>query len=286
MNTRPLRRILLSTVGMGLLLAMHGGCGSSSEAVKDAPAEHGPSAPSASTRSAPPAAGNSTQSASSSPWKLSPSADKATILGRVAYEGEPPKPRPINFGPEKKCHDPTQPPPTDESLIVAPDKAIRWVLVHVVGDVPGDYTPPAEPATLDQKGCIFMPHVLAVQAGQPILVLNSDEVAHNVRCVATRNPAINFILPTKGDSQTMRLDSWELGMQLKCDIHFWMNGQIHALRHPFFYVTGADGWFKIENIPPGSYKLEAQHEKLGKQRQEIEAKPGEVLTVDFVFKPK
>lgn len=231
-------------------------------------------------------AGAPAPSSAAAPWELKPAAGTGAILGRVSYLGTPPKAKPINFGPEKKCHDAHTTQPTDETLVVAGDGAIRWALVHVVGRVPGEYPPPTTPAVLDQKGCIFLPHVLAVRAGQPIDVLNSDEVAHNVRCESLRNPAVNFILPTKGGSQSIHFDLEEVGMKLKCDIHFWMNGYVHALRHPFFYVTEADGWFKIENLPPGDYKLEAWQEKLGKQNEKVVVKDGEVLTVNFEFAAK
>jgi len=65
-----------------------------------------------------------------------------------------------------------------------------------------------------------------------------------------------------------------------------MGGYIHVLPHPFFGVTGEDGAFTIDKVPPGTHKLEAWHEKLGKQTQEVTVKDGEVKTVEFVFQPK
>ncbi|HVK07499.1 MAG TPA: carboxypeptidase regulatory-like domain-containing protein [Gemmataceae bacterium] len=213
-------------------------------------------------------------------------AGTGAVIGRVTFNGDPPKPREINFGAEKKCHLHHDKPPTDESLMVSADKSIKWVLVRIAGKVPGSFPPPTEPAVLDQKGCVFHPHVLAIQAGQSVDVKNSDEVLHNVRCESTINPPFNFNLPKVGDSKTVKFDAAETGLKLKCDVHFWMGGVIHVIPHPFFAVTGDDGRFKIEKLPPGTHKLEVWHEKLGKQTKDVTVKDGEVLTVDFTFDPK
>lgn len=220
------------------------------------------------------------------PPDVKPSAGTGAVVGRVAYNGDPPKPREINFGAEKKCHLHHDKPPTDEALVVSADKSVKWVLVRVAGKVPGDYPPPKAAAVLDQKGCVFSPHVLAIQAGQAVEVKNSDEVLHNVRCESAINPPFNFNLPKVGDTKAVKFDAAETGVKLKCDVHFWMGGVVHVIPHPFFAVTGDDGRFQIEKLPPGTHKLEVWHEKLGKQTKDVTVKAGEVLTVDFSFDPK
>jgi plastocyanin len=217
---------------------------------------------------------------------IKPAAGTAAVVGKVLYNGDPPKRRQINFGPEKKCCDAHETPPLDDSLVVSPSREIQWVLVRVAGKVPGNYPPPAEPAVLDQKGCIFTPHILPVMAGQEVEIRNSDEVLHNVRLEAVLNPPFNRNLPKVGDAMTVRFTAPEVGLKLKCDVHFWMGGYIHVLPHPFFAVTGEDGHFAIDKLPPGTHKLEAWHEKLGKQTQEVTVTDGEVKTVEFVFQPK
>lgn len=204
----------------------------------------------------------------------------------MVFSGDPPKPKVLNMGPELKCHAQHKTPPTDESLLVSADKSLKGVLVRIVGKVEGDYPPPKEPAVLDQVGCIFIPHVMVVQLGQPLLIKNGDDVAHNVRLNSTRNSSFNSIIPKKGDTMTVQFKNEDIGMKIKCDVHFWMSCDIHAIRHPFFSITDADGQYKIENLPPGSYKLEAYHETLGKQAREIKVKADEVLTVDYEFQKK
>jgi plastocyanin len=217
---------------------------------------------------------------------VQPAAGTASIVGKVLFNGEPPKRRPINFGPEKKCHEHHETPPLDDTLVVSADKGIQWVLVRISSKVPGTFAPPSKPAVLDQKGCIFLPHILPVMVGQEVEIRNSDPVLHNVRCEATLNPSFNRNLPKPGDVYTLKFDSAEVGMKLKCDVHFWMGGQIHVLPHPFFATTGENGAFTINKVPPGTHKLEAFHEKLGKLVQDITVKEGEVKTIDFTFQPK
>jgi plastocyanin len=258
-----------------------------------------PSGSSANTRSDPPAAKTpapapapSAAATSDRPSRpaasdVKPASGTAALVGVVRFNGEPPKRKPINFGPEKKCHEGHEGnPPLDETLVVSSNREVQWVTVRIAGKVPGNFAPPTQPAVLDQKGCVFLPHVLTVMSGQAIEVRNSDPVLHNVRCEATLNPGFNRNLPKPGDAMTVKFDTPEMGLKLKCDVHFWMAGVIHVMPHPFFAVTGADGTFTINNVPPGTHKLEAWHEKLGKLTQDVTVKEGESKTVEFVFNPK
>jgi plastocyanin len=206
-----------------------------------------------------------------------------TVLGRVTYKGELPKPKLVNFGAEKVCQAAHTTPPTEESLVVNKEGGLQWVLVRVSGRVRGDFPPPTEPVELDQKGCIFSPHVVALQAGQPLEFRNSDNLLHNVRCETKLNQAFNRNLPKAGDTAKVTFPIAEVGIKIKCDVHFWMAGYIHVIKHPFFAVSDADGKFTIVGLPPGKYKLEAWHEKLGKQSSAVTITADQVQTVEFTF---
>jgi len=209
--------------------------------------------------------------------------DAAAITGWVVYQGTPPKPKAINFGAEKVCaslHG--DKPPLYETLVVNPNGTIKNALVTIRGKVPGNYPPPAQPAVLDQVGCTFVPHVVAMMAGQEIELRNSDPVSHNIRGSPTRNLVFNSVFATKVSTKN-KFDSPEMGIPLKCDIHYWMSGYIHVLPHPFFAVTGDDGSFVIPNVPPGSYTLLVWHETLKTQTQAITLTAGEVKEVEFTF---
>lgn len=272
------------TAAVGLLAAA--GCGDrptgDEAATTTPPAQQTPPSgkPVAVTPSTPP------KTTAAAPVDVKPAAGTAAVVGKVRYNGEPPKRRPINFGPEKKCHEHHTSPPMEETLVVGADRGIQWTLVRVAGKVAGNYPPPSKPAVLDQKGCVFTPHVLPVMAGQEVEVRNSDPVLHNVRLEATLNTPFNRNLPKPGDAMTVKFTAAEVGLKLKCDVHFWMGAYIHVLPHPFFAVTGADGAFTVDKLPPGTHRLEAWHEKLGRQTREVTVTDGEVETVEFVFQPK
>jgi plastocyanin len=210
-------------------------------------------------------------------------ADRGVIIGRVLYQGSPPKPKPISFGGEKLCSDLYKGnPPSYETLVVSPEGAVKWALVSIRGNVPGTFTPPAKTVVMDQAGCVFLPHVAALMAGQEIEYRNSDPVSHNIRAMPKKNPAFNTIFSAKMSSRS-RPEAPEYGIPLKCDIHFWMSAYVHVLPHPFFDVTGDDGAYVISDVPPGEYTLLTWHETLKPQTQKVTVKAGEVKEVDFVF---
>jgi plastocyanin len=209
--------------------------------------------------------------------------DAAVITGWVVYQGTPPKPKAINFGPEKVCADLNRDKsPFYESLVVNPNSTVKGTLVAIRGKVPGTYPPPSQPVVVDQVNCTFVPHVVAMVAGQEIEFRNSDPVSHNVRTTATRNLGFNSVFAPKGSARS-KLEAPEIGIPLKCDIHFWMSGYVHVFPHSFFAITGDDGSFVISGVPPGDYTLLAWHETLKSQTQTISVKAGEVKEVEFTF---
>jgi plastocyanin len=209
--------------------------------------------------------------------------DKGAIVGWVVYQGTPPKPKAINFGAEKICaelnRDRT---PFYETLVVNLNGTVKGTLVTIRGKVPGQYTTPAQPAVIDQAGCIFSPHVAGVMVGQEVEFRNSDPVSHNIRGTPTRNLAFNSVFAAKMASR-IKFESPEIGIPLKCDIHYWMSGYIHVSQHPFFAITADEGSFIIPDVPPGDYTLLAWHETLKTQIQPITIKAGEVKEVEFTW---
>ncbi len=215
-----------------------------------------------------------------------PTDGTATIFGLVRFEGTPPKPEPISFGAELQCAAMHPTPPTKEDLVVNPNGTLRWTLVYVKAGLPANYkpTPPAEPVVLDQKGCMFIPHVAAVMAGQPVIFRNSDPVLHNTRGTSRNNGSFNYTQPKQGEETRHVFKNPELGIKTVCDVHPWMVSYIHVLSNPFFAVTGEDGSFTIKGLPPGKYTLEFVHEKLGTRTVEVEAKANAVAQTEVVFR--
>ena len=194
----------------------------------------------------------------------------STVTGKVAFEGTAPVPVPINFGAEKQCaamH--ADKAPVSEDLVVNPNSTVKWALVYIKEGATGQYAAPTAAVSMDQNGCMFAPHVVALMAGQKVSFKNSDAVLHNVRSASKVNKAFNIAQPIQGMTTMKAFAQPEVGVQMRCDVHFWMKGYIHVLSNPFFAITGDDGSFTIKDLPAGTYTLAVWHETLDEQTQNL-----------------
>jgi plastocyanin len=172
----------------------------------------------------------------------------------------------------------------EKQSIAVKDGGLADVLVYVKSGASGSYTAPAESVTMDQKGCNYEPHVLAVQAGQPIKIRNSDDTLHNIHPRPTVNTEFNIGQPRQGMESTKTFDKAELKIPVGCDVHPWMRSYIHVLSNPFFAVTGADGSFEIKGLPAGDYEIEALHAKLPPMSGKVSVKDGEAAKLELTLK--
>ena len=208
----------------------------------------------------------------------------ATVSGKVLFEGDPPAPKPINFGAEKQCatmHGDHL--PVNEEIVINPDKTVKWALVYVK-DAPKSAAAPAEAVEIDQKGCMFIPHVVAARVGQKVTFKNGDPMLHNVRSEAKTNKPFNIAQPIQGMTTSKTFDKPEIGIKMRCDVHFWMASYIHVLDNGFYAVTGDDGRFEIKDLPAGTYTLELWHEKLGTRTAQVTVAASDAKTADFTLK--
>jgi plastocyanin len=157
-------------------------------------------------------------------------------------------------------------------------------LIIITGLAAAGQLASAPPFVLDQKGCEYVPSIFAVQTGQKIVVKNSDPVLHNVHTMPAEdsgNTVKNEAQLPNGPDLTFSFAKPENFLKFKCDVHSWMFAWVSIIDHPYFAVTGKDGTFKIANVPPGKYKIQAAHRKAGMVTQEIEVKEGEPAKADF-----
>ena len=137
--------------------------------------------------------------------------------------------------------------------------------------------------TLNQEGCRYIPHVLGIQVGQTLNIVNSDPTLHNIHAIPEANEEFNMGQPIQGMQFERTFDTPEIMVPMRCDVHGWMNSYIGVLDHPFFAVTGEDGMFDISSLPPGDYVIEAWHEALGTQTQNVTVTTGGTAEVSFTF---
>jgi plastocyanin len=166
-----------------------------------------------------------------------------------------------------------------EKVVVGTNKGLANAVVSVPG---AKGAPKAMKATVDQHGCKFVPHVVAMTPGE-VELKNSDDILHNIHTYSTANPSINKAQPKFKKLMTEKFEKPEI-IKLTCDVHSWMLGWVAVMPNPFFGVTDANGVTKIENVPPGKYNVEAWHETLGKQTKEIEVKAGQTTKVAIEMK--
>jgi plastocyanin len=202
------------------------------------------------------------------------------IRGRVRFAGEPPEPLEIPLIRECQSHGEKAP---DERLVVGPDGGLAGALIHVRRGLSGYVLPEALPAQveLDQVGCRYVPHVLALRAGDTLRVLNSDDLTHNVRVSAPKNGLVLNRSQAKGSAPLeLCFERAELGARVACDLHPWMGAVLYVLDHPFYAVSKSDGEFAIEGLPEGAYELEVVHPELARQRLSRDVRAGESTLVD------
>ncbi len=210
-------------------------------------------------------------------------ATAATITGTMAFEGTAPVNAAINMGSDPACGSTSV---TTESILVD-GGGLQNVFVSIKDDLGAQYAfdVPTEPVKLDQKGCRYVPHVIGVRATQPLEVVNSDSTLHNVHGMPETNREFNVGQPVPGMKNTVTFTTPEVLIPFKCDVHSWMHAYIGVVSHPYFAVSGGGGKFELKNIPPGTYTIEAVHEKLGRQSQQVTLGDKDAKTLTFTFKP-
>ncbi len=166
-----------------------------------------------------------------------------------------------------------------EKVAVGANKGLANAVVSVP-DAKG--APTAKKITVDQKGCAFHPHVSAMTPGE-VDFKNSDDILHNLHTYSTANPSINKAQPKFKKDMVEKFEKPEV-IKITCDVHSWMLGWIAVMPNPYFGVTDTTGTTKIENVPPGKYKVKVWHETLGQQEKDVEVKAGQTSKVAVEMK--
>jgi plastocyanin len=212
----------------------------------------------------------------------------STITGTITFEGKPPTLKPLAMDADPGCAKKHSKPVPDQRLVLGGGNTLGNVLVWVSKGLPSGKTWPAPktPVTLDQQGCVYVPHVQGIMVGQAYRILNSDGILHNVHALPKVNPQFNKPMPPTMKETTTTFSKPENVFPIKCDVHPWMQAYIGVFTHPFFSPSGTDGKFTISGLDPGTYEITAWHEVLGTQTASVTVAANETKSQDFKFAVK
>jgi plastocyanin len=196
------------------------------------------------------------------------------VHGRVRVNGPVPGSDTIHMNADPMCARANAGQPVqNEAVIAAADGGLANAFVELVGTFP-DTAVPADPVTIDQRGCVYRPRVVGLRLGQTLKVRNSDDGLHNVHGTSTPRDSFNVGQPMAGLVNDFHpRDPGRL--QLKCDVHTWMVAFVGIVDHPYFAVTGADGTFTLPDVPAGTYGLRTWHERLGVKTTQVHVEGGQ-----------
>jgi hypothetical protein len=217
-------------------------------------------------------------------------AGEGKITGTVKLTGTTPHMRGIDMSKDPYCVKQHENNPAKmENVVAGANGGLQNVALYITEGLTGSEASavPSEEPTVDQHNCMYVPHVLVVDANQKFKVTSSDQTTHNIHPLPnpmTGNIPWNKSQPTGAPPIET---SWKVpeAISVKCNIHPWMHGWHVVVKGPYA-VTDENGSYTIKNVPPGSYTVAAWQEEYGTQTQKVTVAAGKPATADFTFKAK
>ena len=182
--------------------------------------------------------------------------DGGTLTGVVRFAGPPPKLAPLAVNKNREVCGEEKP---SEALVVGPEGGVRGSVVLVEGVTRGKKA--TGDVVLDNHRCLFVSHVTALAAGEKTRVKNSDPILHNTHGFMGKPTVFNLALPNKDQMVDITRRLTRPGViRVLCDAHPHMFAWVVVHDSPYVAVTDDRGTFKIDSIPPGTYKVTMWHE--------------------------
>ncbi len=170
-------------------------------------------------------------------------------------------------------------------FVVGPNGELKDVVVtleHVEAGKPFD----SRPLDILAEGCTFYPYVSVIRQGGKFTVDNQDAVMHNSQVYQKERGKIILNIPIPAEEVSageVRFQKNFKLMQMICGMHEFMQTWGYRIQNPYYFITKNDGSFKIDNIPPGEYVVNAWHSLTKSQSKKITIKENSVVDLDFEF---
>ena len=168
---------------------------------------------------------------------------------------------------------------------VSPDGGLKDVVV-TIQQVDAGKPFNKDPINIVAENCKFLPDVSIIRQGEPFKVDNLDAVMHNSQVYQKERGKILLNIPIPAEEVSEGKITFKKKykiMQMICGMHEFMQTWGYRVQNPYYSQTKIDGNFKIDNVPPGEYKLTAWHYLMKKQTQKIKIASGETIDLSFVF---
>lgn len=181
--------------------------------------------------------------------------DGGTLTGVLKFAGTPPKLEPLTVNKNRDVCGERKP---SEALVVGAEGGVQGGVILLEGITKGKK--PSRDVVLDNAKCLFVSHVISVTPGDRVRVKNSDPILHSTHFFA-KPGGFNLALPNKEQTIDITRRITKPGvMRVLCDAHPHMFAWMVVHDSPYLAVTDERGAFKIDAIPPGTYKVTMWHE--------------------------
>ena len=212
-------------------------------------------------------------------------ADGGTLTGRLKFAGTPPKLEPLTVNKNRDVCGERKP---SEALIVSAEGGVQGGVIMLEGITRGKKV--SREVVIDNAKCLFVSHVTAVTPGERVRVKNSDPILHSTHFFA-KPAGFNLALPNKEQTIDITRRVTKPGvMRILCDAHPHMFAWMVVHDSPYLAVTDERGAFKIDGIPPGTYKVTMWHEGFRAKGVDKDGRPTfeepHVVTKEVTIAPK
>ncbi|HTZ97369.1 MAG TPA: carboxypeptidase regulatory-like domain-containing protein [Terriglobales bacterium] len=218
-------------------------------------------------------------------------AGDGSITGSVKLSGTAPHMKGIDMSKDPYCVKQHENSPVKmENVVVGSGGGLANVVLYISQGLTGNEASavPSEQPEFDQKGCMYTPHVLAMDVNQQYKVVTSDQTTHNIHPLpapGAGNIGWNKSQPPGAPPIVTSWKAEEVAISVKCNIHPWMHGWFAVVKGPYA-TTDDSGNYTIKNVPAGSYTVTAWQEELGTQTAKVTVSAGGTGKADFTFKAK